>query len=571
MKISVVEPYGRRHARHTALAERRDALRCWLASFVLHLALAIGLGSLLLPQLKSPPRPLLLSFAARLSDAEQSTQVEKLTSAEMVLPVEPFEAEGIEPPPADDPAPTPTPTPHIDLPLEKPTEKPAPVSFEQPPPPEIVRAGDDSSEQLASMDEPPRQADVKPSSNRGAMPAQFRRASLSGQGVTGGGMASGGMASGGMASGEPMAESDPEQRRMDEIVEQFICYDIGALRGAAGQQALRAFNQLGPEAIPALVRGLNRSASIHASCPVCVITTKLQNELRDNQDPSLLRYAIDNIGRDVPDTAPHRARLTGLAKQLVGSTEIVRERLNSADRTQQVAAMEELFDRHAGLPEREKLPLSEPLIAMVHGADFQLALAAHRLMALMTPAKSSPPAENLLRHNRSLAAQQWRDHWRRIGVRLQLDQAAYQELASALESEDRIQRQGAALAIATLTRRISDGQRAILARHLMQLLSFEDDDSQQAAQAALIRLASGDRNTPREPTPAQWRLYWHRFEQAKLLLPRAQSFLSMARRFETRGQVDEAAERYRKIVTEFPNTPSATEAERRLLQLGAGL
>src|SRR5688572_27012005 len=111
-------------------------------------------------------------------------------------------------------------------------------------------------------------------------------------------------------------DASPQQASDDEIVEQFIQYDIGRLTGAAGSKARRDFENLGPDSIPALVRGLNRSASIHATCPVCVITTKLQTALAKNEDRSLFAYAVSNIGRDVPENAPHYARVMSLLHSL---------------------------------------------------------------------------------------------------------------------------------------------------------------------------------------------------------------------------------------------------------------
>ena len=102
---------------------------------------------------------------------------------------------------------------------------------------------------------------------------------------------------------------------MDDIVARFIQYDIGNLRGEAGSRARKQFMKLGPEAIPALVRGLNRSAEIRASCPVVVISSKLTESMGQTNDRSLLDYAIQNIGRDVPRGAPHKARVDKLQKQ----------------------------------------------------------------------------------------------------------------------------------------------------------------------------------------------------------------------------------------------------------------
>lgn len=91
----------------------------------------------------------------------------------------------------------------------------------------------------------------------------------------------------------------------DTVVEQFIRYDLGELTGAEGMQAKAAFNSLGPDAVPSLIAGLNRSASINASCPVVVIRSKLRSLLAGTMDPVLIEMAIDNLGKDVPAGAPH--------------------------------------------------------------------------------------------------------------------------------------------------------------------------------------------------------------------------------------------------------------------------
>lgn len=100
-----------------------------------------------------------------------------------------------------------------------------------------------------------------------------------------------------------------KKTKHDEIVDRFILYDIGRLRGAEGALALRKFRELGPSAVPALVRGLNRSAAIHASCPVGVIASKLMGTLRAADDPLLTEYAVQHIGRNVSPGAPHHARI----------------------------------------------------------------------------------------------------------------------------------------------------------------------------------------------------------------------------------------------------------------------
>src|SRR3954462_5425296 len=70
-----------------------------------------------------------------------------------------------------------------------------------------------------------------------------------------------------------------EEARLDEVIDRFIQYDTGRLRGEDARRALRDFEKLGPEAIPALIRGVNRAAEIQHSCPVVVIARKLNRLL----------------------------------------------------------------------------------------------------------------------------------------------------------------------------------------------------------------------------------------------------------------------------------------------------
>ncbi len=93
-----------------------------------------------------------------------------------------------------------------------------------------------------------------------------------------------------------------EEDKLDEIVERFMLYDIGRLQGREGAKALKAFKDLGPEAIPALVRGLNRAAAIEHSCPVVVIAQKLGRLLAASDDQELLEFVKDNIGSGVGRT-----------------------------------------------------------------------------------------------------------------------------------------------------------------------------------------------------------------------------------------------------------------------------
>jgi hypothetical protein len=93
-----------------------------------------------------------------------------------------------------------------------------------------------------------------------------------------------------------------EEEKIDQIIDRFMLYDIGRLQGEAGRKALKEFKDLGPEAIPALVRGLNRAATIEHSCPVVVIAQKIGKLLAASEDRELMEFVRDNIGAGVGRT-----------------------------------------------------------------------------------------------------------------------------------------------------------------------------------------------------------------------------------------------------------------------------
>lgn len=93
-----------------------------------------------------------------------------------------------------------------------------------------------------------------------------------------------------------------EEQKLDAIIDRFMEADIGLLRGEEAKAATREFARLGPEAIPALVRGLNRSAAIEHSCPVVVIAGKLNKLLMASNDTELLEFVHDNAGAGVGPT-----------------------------------------------------------------------------------------------------------------------------------------------------------------------------------------------------------------------------------------------------------------------------
>src|SRR5262245_16768124 len=105
----------------------------------------------------------------------------------------------------------------------------------------------------------------------------------------------------------PLAPSLPqltyaEEEKIDGIIDRFILFDIAKLPGAEGKKAKQDFDNLGPEAIFALIRGLNKAAKIDASCPALTIGRKVASILRGSRDMELLEFARENIGAGVKYT-----------------------------------------------------------------------------------------------------------------------------------------------------------------------------------------------------------------------------------------------------------------------------
>jgi hypothetical protein len=132
----------------------------------------------------------------------------------------------------------------------------------------------------------------------------------------------------GEAATREVPRASPEREALyDAVVQRFILYDIGRLRE---RKAALDFEALGPDAIRALVRGLNQSATLEASCPVVSISDKLGRLLATCNDPELLAEVHDSIGKGVGPTL-HHAYLTALkqacAERLKKSKDMLRPRV----------------------------------------------------------------------------------------------------------------------------------------------------------------------------------------------------------------------------------------------------
>ncbi len=94
-------------------------------------------------------------------------------------------------------------------------------------------------------------------------------------------------------TGRPGELTREEEDKLDRIVHNFILHDLGV---QPSQSAVDALRDLGPEAIPALVRGINYSATLSHSCPVTVLAAKLDSLIRSCDDPYVLSFIRSEVG-----------------------------------------------------------------------------------------------------------------------------------------------------------------------------------------------------------------------------------------------------------------------------------
>lgn len=321
--------------------ERRREVPCWLGSLLLHALVVIVLGSLTVPitsdnalgslQLHATytgearwggtnapvdlandePQPARsvppLDEIANLTDDVENTQTpdeaDEAEAPTAAVPANeasqelaagdrssPTALSDAEPPDAAMPPPRETASDAAAAPLGD-TEPPAAVGLEAVSP----------IEQSAALNTPPRQETSGAELSTPIVAAGREATSLSNEVAA--------------TSDDTPRPAAAEQQPYVAVVDRFIEADLGKLARPEGDRAKHDFDRLTPAAIPSLVYGLNKSAKIHASCPVVVLTFKLDMALRKNSDPELLQYALDHLGDDVPHTAPHAKRLRALLEQ----------------------------------------------------------------------------------------------------------------------------------------------------------------------------------------------------------------------------------------------------------------
>jgi hypothetical protein len=296
----------------------------------------------------------------------------------------------------------------------------------------------------------------------------------------------------------PIAPSLPlltedEENKLDAIIDRFIDADIGRLRGEDYKNAMREFKKIGPDGIPALIRGLNRAAAIEGSCPAVVIAEKLSRMLSTTQDRELLEFARENIGAGVGRTR-HYAVLQDLRLGcMTRKAELARAgkpsssalaKLRPADKSLPLMSVDDLA-KLAGSERGQRL---KDVLTELGARNGDEALAALGIAAASYEKDVRALARDLL--DKSLVRQ---------GVRVIKEKT----------KDDRAEVRAAAV-------RVIAGKGLKMGGELIDLLDDENAGVRDAAHTALVKLSKGTDHGPakdasaeeRDESVKKWRAWW---------------------------------------------------------------
>jgi hypothetical protein len=286
--------------------------------------------------------------------------------------------------------------------------------------------------------------------------------------------------------------TDEEEAKLDEIIDRFIQWDTGKLKGADGKKALQDFQKLGPEAIFALIRGLNRAAGIEATCPAATIGKKLVGLIKGTDDAQLLDFARENIGLGV-EKSPHM----GIIKDL------------------RVACMlrkREVMAKGVASKTQPKETPSGSTVAKMSVADLAKATASERGSKLKDILTELQGRQGELALNTLATHTTYYDEEIQLLARDLLAKSLGRQSASVVKEKLKDERPEVRIAAA---RAVGDkGMK--LGAEVIDLLGDKEADVQQAARQALVKLAKGADYGPerdakdeaRAEAVKQWKAWW---------------------------------------------------------------
>ncbi|HMF17216.1 MAG TPA: hypothetical protein VKE98_08420 [Gemmataceae bacterium] len=286
--------------------------------------------------------------------------------------------------------------------------------------------------------------------------------------------------------------SDKEYAEIDAIIERFIQYDVGKLKGADGRKALADFLALGHEAVFPLIDGFNRAANMEHSCPAVLIAKKLSRILGATQDVELLEYARENIGADV--TAK---RHINVVKDLRVSCMLRKTYVQRIQATASLPGQKPLrsmsIDQLVGAAEKEKGPQLKMVLGELERRTGPKVIDT-LVMAIAKPEKDiRATAESLLVR-----------HFSRMS-------------AAALKTKLQDERPEVRAAVLI----VAAGRKLAWGSEFIDLVPDTDNRVSQAARRALVQLARGtdfgpevdSSPTERSAAATRWREWWSKRKQ----------------------------------------------------------
>jgi hypothetical protein len=300
----------------------------------------------------------------------------------------------------------------------------------------------------------------------------------------------------------------PPPNQLDQVVDRFILHDIGQLPGPEGKEARAAFDRLGTESVPALLRGLNRAASLTAGSPVVVLVEKLQAVLQ-LCGPEMTELAVGQLGTGIPATGPHYYRLESLKQQLLTSLPTdhplkrrielakrlsanpaqIPEHVRSDDPNERWAAARAIFICGA--------PLGDELTQLVGDVEPVIIQEARAGLVRLAGDKDFGPKPNADSAERERALADWRSWWfsrSNNAVFRRLAKMTDRALRAALQSQDAEERWAAVVLVGN--------RRLPCSGDLIGLLRDADLAVRRDARRTLVQFAEGlDFGPTEEATP----------------------------------------------------------------------
>jgi hypothetical protein len=279
--------------------------------------------------------------------------------------------------------------------------------------------------------------------------------------------------------------TDDEEKALDGVIDRFVLQDIGRLKGDEAKKALREFAALKSDAIPALIRGLNRTAKIEHSCPCVTIAKKLERLLLGSDDRELLQFARDEIGADVGRTR-HQGVLQDLRLRVTFRMNALARQAPAAPKTSRTLTVSQLVDA----ANNDRGPRLKAVLLELEKRDGLEVLSGLSLAAGSYDSEIAGLGRDALDRHLGRKGEEF------VRARVKDDQAEV--------------RKSAARVVAT--------KLPALGRDLVPLLADQNSEVRSAAHEALVKLAKGQDFGPasdanaaaREESQRQWRAWFDR-------------------------------------------------------------